>query len=156
VLDTLLEKPVKPEIKRCNEIASLTPKTIDMKNRLLFLFAFLIIFEQGFSFAQDPVNAPQTLTEIVVDAKTVLMGCRAFAADYDGAFPSLLSELFPDYLSDAKWLIYENPNDEKSIRWIYTKGLADTDPGKTVVLKSKKLMNGKQVVAYMDGSVRSE
>jgi|GEM_PF-1279775 hypothetical protein len=87
--------------------------------------------------------------------KSLLLACRAYAADHEGEiYPPSLESLYPDYI-DLKDFHLAPDNNGSKVPVLYHPGYTSADQG-AVVLEHPLDFNGKRIVGYVGGHVTEE
>lgn len=85
-------------------------------------------------------------------ARHLLLGCRTYAADFQGLFPKSLSDLFPNYIKAKNILSYTSADGVEK-QFNYVKGLTDSDQSTSPLIYSEPDSTGKMVVGFVAGNI---
>ena len=87
--------------------------------------------------------------------KSLLLACRAYAADHEGGiYPPSLENLYPDYIDQKDFHLVPD-NSGSTVPVIYHAGYTSADQS-AVVLEHPHDFNGKRIVGYVGGHVTEE
>ena len=92
------------------------------------------------------------------NARQILMACRMYAADNDGAFPASLQDLITEGVVDDTAVFQTVPpsEDGSEIGFEYTAGLTDSDHPRKVLIQSKTTYSGgDKIFGFVDGLVHA-
>jgi len=121
-----------------------------MKTRFYLIAPLLLLF----CLASCEKNSQRQMLLTLANAKQVSTACMLYGHDHGGKFPPSLEALFSSGTLSAedRGLIYTDPNDPQSSKWVYIPNLPLNSPAQTVLLYSKEPIGGKYAVAYTSGS----
>jgi len=137
---------------------------------ILLLLFFGLIFKKG--------NVLASIGICLSNLRQIGLACGEYTQDYNGNFPERLLDLYPKYLSDyTKECLacpgahmefmtpppgeyaYKLPANfsEKDIDYLYTKGLTENSPGKSILVQDKPGNHPQGIinVVYIDGQVET-
>lgn len=86
--------------------------------------------------------------------RILLLACRDYAADHNGAYPPDLASLFPEYIDSEEPLRADDGSGE-ALPMIYVPGLASSSDPETIVIEHPVRHTGKRVVGNIGGYVRA-
>lgn len=87
--------------------------------------------------------------------KSLLLACRAYAADHEGElYPPSLESLYPDYIDLKDFHLAPDKSGAK-VPVLYHPGYTSADQG-AIVLEHPLDFNGKRIVGYVGGHVTAE
>ncbi len=105
--------------------------------------------------AYTQIQGNAKATKEINNVRQLILACRMYAADWDGAFPETLEDLYPDYLDVEEMLSFQDPNTGLPVPYTYNAGLTDTSFSKLVLIASPAMSDGKVVVGFVGGNVEA-
>ncbi|MCF6314257.1 MAG: hypothetical protein L3J39_17545 [Verrucomicrobiales bacterium] len=85
----------------------------------------------------------------------LILACRTFAADYDGAFPIKLKDLYPDYIDQKDFFEAYDANRRNLGALIYFPGKSDSSFSRSILLAYPVAIDNSRIVGFVGGQVTS-
>jgi hypothetical protein len=126
------------------------------ENRIAIAWVVLALVAAPILWHFSPYNgpsAPAKRTKAINHVKQLLLGCRAYAADHEGAYPSSLETLYPDYI-DLKDFFHVPDDSGILIPMIYHTGHKDLDEPHAILIEHPLLFDRRRIVGYVGGHVQ--
>ena len=95
------------------------------------------------------------LAENLNKARQVKFALDSYAADNDGEFPAMLSQLVPDHMDAESFEALKPDTEEGTGNWMYVEGLKNLDRGDLIILFSPDVSDGKRIIVRVDGAARA-
>ncbi|MCP5540655.1 MAG: DUF4190 domain-containing protein [Akkermansiaceae bacterium] len=96
------------------------------------------------------------ISKEISKARQVLLGCKAYASDYEGKYPPNLKTLMDEgYVDVESVLMWTDPRTGEELPFLYRPGLTDSTRGIEPVIASPRSAVRKRIVGYTGGHVTS-
>lgn len=125
-------------------------------NRIAIAWVVLALVAAPILWHFSPFNGisePATRTKAINQVKQLLLGCRAYAADHEGAYPSSLESLYPDYI-DLKDFFHVRDDRGALIPMIYHSGHKDLGEPRAILIEHPILFDGRRIVGHVGGHIQ--
>jgi hypothetical protein len=117
----------------------------------LFLIALALYFSL-YWIPYGGIATPATEIKAVSYVKQLLLACRAYAADHEGAYPPNLGVLYPDYV-DVPEIFFAQGPDGNDIPILYYPGLIETSAPDAVLIEHPVQYSGHRIIGTAGGRV---
>ncbi len=83
--------------------------------------------------------------------KTLLLGCRAYAADHEGVYPPSLEILYPDHIDQEGFHLVRDESGSR-VPVVYHAGYKDSDDPREVLIEHPLELKRKRILGYAGGT----
>lgn len=131
----------------------MTPKKVTVAWNIAAVLGVLLLLSLFVPSKSCPPLSPQS--KAVNQMKQLSLGCRAYAADWDGELPPTLETLYPDYIDVADFFYAIDKSGEK-IPIIYRHPHLAEESERLPLLEWPIPLGDKKLIAYKGGHVTEE
>lgn len=125
------------------------------ETKLTYFWFFLVVIAIGCSLfypAFSSISERSPRTKAFYTVKTLLLGCRAYAADHEGVYPPSLEILYPDYIDQEGFHLVRDESGSR-VPVVYHAGYKDSDDPREVLIEHPLELKRKRILGYAGGTV---